>query len=358
MSEPTRRRRRNAPTLDDVARHAGVSSMTVSRVINRAPTVREETRRLVHAAIKELGYLPNEAARRLAGAKQMHVALLYAKPSAFIAELMFGGLEQARKHDAQFIIEKCGELSRAEREIDRIVGEGADGLLIAPPLADSDRVLDFVERNAIPAVVVSSSRVRDSVYAVGIDAYKAARDVTEHLIALGHRRIGFIVGHPNHATSALRLAGYRDALESSGIALDEELVAQGDFTYRSGLDAAEDLLNAEPRPTAIFASNDDMAAAASAAAHRQGLDVPADLSVCGFDDTPLATAVWPQLTTIRIPIAELARAAADLLVEAIRDRQAGRPQRPRHVVLDYRLIRRQSDAPPRRRRRRADSARD
>jgi LacI family transcriptional regulator len=86
--------------------------------------------------------------------------------------------------------------------------------------------------------------------------------------------------------------------------------------------------------------------------------VPADLSVCGFDDTPLATAVWPQLTTIRIPIAELARAAADLLVEAIRDRQAGRPQRPRHVVLDYRLIRRQSDAPPRRRRRRADSARD
>jgi LacI family transcriptional regulator len=133
----------------------------------------------VHAAIKELGYLPNEAARRLAGAKQMHVALLYAKPSAFIAELMFGGLEQARKHDAQFIIEKCGELSRAEREIDRIVGEGADGLLIAPPLADSDRVLDFVERNAIPAVVVSSSRVRDSVYAVGIDAYKAARDVTE-----------------------------------------------------------------------------------------------------------------------------------------------------------------------------------
>jgi LacI family transcriptional regulator len=319
-------------------------------VINRSSTVREETRRLVYAAIEELGYLPNEAARRLAGAKQIHIALLYAKPSAFIAELMFGGLEQARKHDAQFIIEKCDELARADREIDRIVSEGADGLLLAPPLADSDHVLDFVEENDVPAVVVSSSRVRDSVNAVGIDAYRAARDVTDHLIALGHRRIAFIVGHPNHATSPLRLAGYRDSLAEAGIELDEKLVAQGDFTWRSGLDAAEDLLAVDPKPTAIFASNDDMAAAATSVAHRQGLDVPADLSVCGFDDTPLATAVWPQLTTIHIPIAELSRAATDLLVETIRDHKAGRPHRPRHVVLDYRLVRRQSDAPPRRRR--------
>ncbi len=350
MTKSLKRRRRRAPTLDDVARHAGVSSMTVSRVINRSPTVREETRRLVHAAIEELGYSPNEAARRLAGARQIHIVLLYAKPSAFIAELMFGGLEQARKHDAQFIIEKCGELAHAEREIGRIMSEGADGLLLSPPLADSAQVLDFVEENGIPAVVVSSSRVRDSVNAVGIDAYKAARDVTDHLVALGHRRIGFIVGHPRHATSPLRLAGYRDSLRQWDIEFDERLVAQGDFTWRSGLDAAEDLLQVQPRPTAIFASNDDMAAAAVSVAHRQGLDVPADLSVCGFDDTPLATAVWPQLTTIHIPIAELSRAAADLLVETIRDKQAGRPHRPRHVVLDYRLIRRQSDAPPRRRR--------
>ncbi|HZD53756.1 MAG TPA: LacI family DNA-binding transcriptional regulator [Woeseiaceae bacterium] len=347
---PKRRRRRSAPTLGDVARHAGVSSMTVSRVINRASTVREETRRVVYAAIQELGYLPNEAARRLAGAKQMHVALLYAKPSAFIAELMFGGLETARKHDAQFIIEKCEQISKTEQEIERILSEGADGFVIAPPLADSDHVLDFIQASGIPAVVVSSSRVRDSVCAVGIDAYAAARDVTEHLIALGHRRIGFIAGHPKHATSALRLAGYRDGLRDAGLECCDELIAPGDFTYRSGLDAAEDLLSVEPPPTALFASNDDMAAAAAAVAHRRGLDVPADLSVCGFDDTPLATAVWPQLTTIHIPIAELSRAAVDLLVELMRDKQVGEHHAPRHVVLDYKLIRRQSDAPPRRRR--------
>jgi len=346
------RRRRSAPTLDDVAKHAGVSSMTVSRVINGAPTVREATRRIVNAAIAELGYLPNEAARSLAGVKQIHIAMLYAKPSAFIAEFLFGGLEQVKKHNAQFIIEKCGENSKASSEIERIVSDGADGLLIAPPLADSDQVLDFVQSNEIPAVVVSSSHVRDSVCAVGIDAYRAAREMTRHLISLGHRRIGFIAGHPKHATSALRLAAYRDSMTEAGLAFTDEHIAQGDYTYRSGLDAAEQLLSLESRPTAIFASNDDMAAATVAIAHRHGLDVPADLSVCGYDDTPLATAVWPPLTTIHIPIAELSRAAADLLVEAIRAKQLGQKHSPKHVVLDYALIRRHSDAPPRMQRQR------
>ena len=341
------RRGRSAPTLEDVARHAGVSPMTVSRVINGASTVREATRRLVNAAIEQIGYQPNEAARSLAGARQMHVAMLYAKPSAFIAEFLFGGLEQVRQHKAQFIIEKCGDISRAEIEIERIISDGADGLLIAPPLADSAQVLDFVESNDIPAVVVSSSRVRDSVCAVGIDAYKAAREMTRHLIAMGHRRIGFIVGHPKHATSELRLAGYRDAMTEAALQYSDEYVAQGLYTYRSGLDAAEQLLGLERRPTAIFASNDDMAAATAAIAHRLGLDVPADLSVCGFDDTPLATLIWPQLTTIHVPIAELSRAAADLLVQAIRARESGERISPQHIVLDYTLVRRQSDAPPR-----------
>jgi LacI family transcriptional regulator len=331
--------------------------MTVSRVINGASTVRESTRSRVHAAILEIGYQPNEAARSLAGATQIHIAMLYAKPSAFIAEFLFGGLEQVRLHSAQFIIEKCSDLRRADAEIERIVAEGADGLMIAPPLADSAEVLDFIEANDIPAVVVSSSRVRDSVCAVGIDAYQAAREMTEHLIALGHREIGFITGHPEHATSERRLAGYREAMAAAGLDLRDEYVAEGQYTYRSGLDAAEQLLAQPVRPTAIFASNDDMAAATAAVAHRLGLDVPADLSVCGYDDTPLATLIWPQLTTIHVPIAELSRAAADLLVQSIRDRESGREPEPRHVVLDYALVRRQSDAAPRVRPQR-DVARD
>jgi LacI family transcriptional regulator len=277
----------------------------------------------------------------------MHIAMLYAKPSAFIAEFLFGGLEQVRRHNAQFIIEKCEDIAKAEAEIGRIVSDGADGLLIAPPLADSAAVLDFVEANDIPAVVVSSSRVRDAICAVGINAYDAAREMTRHLISLGHRRIGFIAGHPKHATSGLRLAGYRDALAEASLESRDQFIAQGLYTYRSGLDAAEQLLSLIERPTAIFASNDEMAAASAAVAHRLGLDVPADLSVCGFDDTPLATLIWPQLTTIHVPIAELSRAAADLLVKSIKARETGEKLAPQHIVLDYALIRRQSDAAPR-----------
>jgi LacI family transcriptional regulator len=341
------RRGRAAPTIEDVARHAGVSPMTVSRVINGASTVREATRQLVTKAIQEIGYQPNEAARSLAGARQIHIAMLYAQPSAFIAEFLFGGLEQVKRHNAQFIIEKCGDSAKARAEIERIIAGGADGLLVAPPLADSALVLDFLEVSEIPAVVVSSSRVRDSVSAVGVDAYKAAREMTAHLISLGHRRIGHIAGHPEHATSELRLAGYRDALREAALPREDQLVAQGLYTYRSGLDAAEKLLGLGDRPTAIFSSNDEMAAATAAAAHRLGLDVPADLSICGYDDTPLAKLLWPQLTTIHVPIAELSRAAADLLVKAIRARASGQRMPPQHILLDYTLVRRQSDAPPR-----------
>ncbi len=350
MTDDTRgrsKRRSPAPTLRDVALHAGVSPMTVSRVINGVATVRERTRHLVNDAIREVGYSPNEAARRLAGAPQVHIAMLYAHASAYIAEFLFGGLEQARKHNAQFIVEKCEDPAKAEIEIERLMAEGVDGFLIAPPLADNADVLDYLEANDIPAVVVTSSRVRDGICSVGIDAYRASREMTCHLVQLGHRNIGFIAGHPRHATSEHRLDGFRDALSEAGIGAPDRAVRQGFFTYRSGLDAAEELLALRPRPTAIFASNDDMAAASAAVAHRLGLDVPADLSIVGFDDTPLATAIWPELTTIHVPIAELTRAAADLLVKSIHSHASGERPTPAHVILEYTLVRRQSDAPPR-----------
>jgi len=321
--------------------------MTVSRVINQSPGVRDETRGRVDAAIRELGYAPNVAARHLASAGLIRLAMLYAKPHAYIAEFLFGGLDQARMHHAQFIIEKCENIGKARAEIDRIVSEGADGLLIAPPIGDSERVLDHLENSDVPVVVVTSSPIRPSVSAVRIDGYAAAREMTQHIVSLGHRKIGFIVGDPKHASSDHRLRGYRDALAETGIAAKDEWIAQGLFTYRSGLDAAEQLLDLDDRPTAIFASNDDMAAAAVAVAHRRDLDVPADLTICGFDDTPLATEMWPQLTTIHVPTAKLTRTATDLLMENIRARQRGETRPPEHRVLDYRLIRRQSDAAPR-----------
>jgi LacI family transcriptional regulator len=171
--------------------------------------------------------------------------------------------------------------------------------------------------------------------------------MTMHLIAQGHSRIAFIKGQPTQTASAQRLAGFEAAMEESGLEVDPALVVQGFFSYKSGLEAAEKLLIRKRLPTAIFASNDDMAAAAISVAHRRSLDVPGDLSVVGFDDTPIATTVWPELTTVRQPIAAMAEAAINLLLHKIR-----RPK-DRHVhqavdhLVPYVLVKRDSVAPPR-----------
>ncbi|HEX7061323.1 MAG TPA: LacI family DNA-binding transcriptional regulator [Woeseiaceae bacterium] len=351
MSQPSKRRprrRRSAPTISDVARHAGVSPMTVSRVINNEANVRDETRELVNSAIAELGYAPNEAARSLAGATQIHIALLFTNPSAaYLSEFLVGSLEKSRALNVQLVVEKCSDGPDAEEAIRSLRAGGADGVLLSPPLADSPEVLHVLESTDTPAVIVTSSCPRDNTSVVSIDDYEAALTMTRHIISLGHKRIGFIIGHPNQLASERRLAGYRAALEEAGLPHAPELEVQGLFTYRSGLDAADQLLNLDPMPTAIFASNDDMAAATVAVAHRRGLDVPGDLTVCGFDDTTLAVTIWPELTTIRQPIVELSGAAVELLVQKIRAQREGQKPESRQVLLDFTLIRRQSDAPPR-----------
>lgn len=167
--------------------------------------------------------------------------------------------------------------------------------------------------------------------------------MTRHLLELGHRRIAFINGHPNQTATGQRFHGYVEAMTEAGLSVDADQVAQGYFTYRSGLEAAEKLLGAS-KPTAIFASNDDMAAATLAVAHRRGLEVPADLSVAGFDDTPLATTVWPELTTVRQPIAEMAREAVRLLVEQIRGRRSGPVPSAVQKMLKFTLVKRDSSA--------------
>nr|WP_183461987.1 LacI family DNA-binding transcriptional regulator [Microbulbifer rhizosphaerae] len=339
------------PTISDVARRAGVSPMTVSRVINGESNVRASTREVVNTAIEELGYTPNRAARSLAGANQINIGLLYSNPSAaYLSEFLVGGLEQAGRHNVQLSVEKCDVELDAEEVAYRLVSRGMEGILLPPPLSDSPQVLDALESSDTPAVAIASGQLqKKNVSAVSIDDYRAAHAMTRHLISLGHQRIGFIVGDTNQVASERRLSGYRDALHEAGLPAPEELVAPGLFTYRSGLDAAEQLLGLETIPTAIFASNDDMAAATVAVAHRYGLDVPGDLSVCGFDDTALATTIWPELTTIHQPIIEMSRAAVDLLIKKIRARRAGTKDECRHLLLDFTLVRRQSDAPPRRR---------
>ena len=336
-------------TIKDVARKAGVSAMTVSRVVNGRSNVRETTRAEVNAAISELNYMPNPHARSLAGMHPVRIGLLYSNPSAaYLSEFLVGSLDQASRSDVQLIIEKC-ELGDHEIEVAKhLIDSGIDGLILPSPLCDSPKLIRMIADEGVPAVLVGSGRPAEEAHAVSIDEYSAAYSMTRHILSLGHHRIGFIVGNPEQTASEERLRGYRDALAKADIPADEALIGRGLFTYRSGLDAAEKLLDVPNPPTAIFASNDDMAAATVAVAHRRDLDVPGDLTVCGFDDTTLATAIWPELTTIHQPIADMSRAAVEMLVSAIRRPRAG-GEKQQHIVLDFTLVRRQSDAAPRRR---------
>ena len=347
MDQKVTRRGGGRTTITDVARHAGVSPMTVSRVINGEKNVSQDTRDRVNAAVQELGYAPNLAARSLASAQSLRIGLLYSNPSAaYLSEFLLGSLEQCSASSIQLIVEKCDADSGEETAVQRLIATGVDGVILPPPLCDSHLIVERLEAAGIPTVVVATGDPPRSASAIRIDDFLAAQTMTRHLIDLGHSRIGFVRGHPNQTASAQRYSGYDAAMQAAGLSIDPDLVVQGFFTYHSGLEAADRLMALEVPPTAIFASNDDMAAAAIAVAHRIGLDVPSDLTVCGFDDTALATTVWPPMTTIRQPVAAMSREAVVLLSTAIRRKAAGKSPKTVCEMIDFTLVRRQSDAHP------------
>ena len=340
----TPRRSRNAVTMHEVAKHVGVSPMTVSRVLSGDANVKEDTRLRVQAAVKELGYSPNVAARNLARAAAVHIGLLYNNPSAaYLNELLVGVLEQSSHAGCQIVLEKCG--ARNERTaIERLLGDGVGGIILPPPLSDSKVALEALRTAKVPFIAVATGRPELKGLSVRIDDLEAAAAMTRYLLSLGHRDIGFIIGAANQTVSAQRQAGFELALREAGLPVHSEWVKQGSFSYRSGLLVAEQMLTSARRPTAIFASNDDMAAAAIAVAHRVRLDVPKDLTIVGFDDTPLATTIWPALTTVRQPVAAMARKAVELLLEEIRLRRLGETLEPLQHFMNFTLVKRESSA--------------
>jgi LacI family transcriptional regulator len=334
--------------MSDVATLAGVSAMTVSRVLNGKGKVCEGTRRKVAAAIAAVNYTPNQEARNLAGSKPIRIGFLYSNLSTvYLSEFLIGLLGQSSMENVQLLFEKCEAGQNEEEQIRRLIENGLDGIIVPAPLCDNQAVISRIVWADIPAVLVGCDQPDERVGVVSIDDYEAAYQMTRHLIDLGHQRIGFVVGHPNQTASARRLAGYRAAVEEMGVDKSRDLVVQGMFTYRSGLDAAERLLGLPERPTAIFASNDDMAAATVAVAHCLALDVPRDLTVAGFDDTPLATTIWPELTTVRQPNADMARMAIQMVMRHVRALSRKEEVKPERVRVGFELVRRQSDAPPR-----------
>lgn len=341
------RRGGNIVTIHDVARHVGVSPMTVSRVINGEKNVREETRAKVMASVEALNYSPNMAARSLATQDQAKIGLLYSNPSvAFLSEFLLGILSESAKNGTQLLIESCDGPEGAAASLEKFRAGGCDGIILSPPLSDSTRVAQTLNEMGMPFVGVAAARVGDDLNAVSIDDFKAAFAMTRRLIELGHRDIGFIKGHPHAHASQLRFDGYQAALTKAGLPLVPEHVASGYFTYRSGFDATEQLLNRPDRPTAIFASNDDMAAGAVAAAHRLHLEVPDQVTIVGFDDTAMASSVWPELTTVRQPISDMASLSVRLLLDLIRARRLGQPHHTVREIRDFALIERQSSGAP------------
>jgi LacI family transcriptional regulator len=303
-------------TIKDVSKLAGVSIKTVSRVLNKEKYVRDATRAKVDAAMAALKFSPSLAARSLAGRRSFQIALIYDNHSPFyIHQIQEGVWAQCREQGVRMLAQPADVGSPTlAAEVGGLIDEThVDGIILSSPVTDAPEVLAELEARGIPFVRISPGTNHAMTSSVFMDDVQAADDMTTHLINHGHRRIGFIVGHPNHMASDQRLFGYRRALDRAGIGFEPSLVRPGQFDFASGATAAELLLDLPEPPTAIFASNDDMAAGVLAVAHRRDIAVPGALSVAGFDDTELASAVWPPLTTIRQPTRDLAYSAAGLL---------------------------------------------
>lgn len=321
--------------------------MTVSRVVNNEDNVRPSTRDRVVHAIEELGYRPNKAARSLASANPISVGLLYINPNnTFLSAMLRGLLDRAHHADTHIVIEECKEGPDTLRTINELIDEGVEGFMLGPPLCDADDALEMLQRNLIPAVTIGSEHDLERVSSVCVDDRQASHEITKLVIGLGHKQIAFMIGNPGQSASWLRLDGFRGAMQEAGLNVDEDLVIQGRFAYRSGTEIADQLLDLDKPPTAIIASNDDMAAGAVAAAHHRGIEVPNQLTICGFDDTLLATAIEPAITTIRQPIPQMAHAAVELLEKNINSVRSGGELKRLSETHGFELVLRDSHAPP------------
>ena len=331
--------------IQDVAEKAGVSMMTVSRVLNQDEKVSDKTRQKVTEVVKELNYRPNVSARRLASSKSFFIGLLYDNPSAsYVSKFLLGALKRCRASGYHLVVDEAAQdVQETLASVnDLIEVTQVDGMILLPPVCDMPEVIETLKASKVPFIrIAPDSDLTSSPY-VCLDDYQAAFEMTENLIKQGHTKIAHIIGHPNQGASRLRYQGYLDALRSNKIVVPPEYIEQGYFTYKSGLTAATNILALEDKPTAIFASNDDMAAAAIAAANMKNISVPEQLSIVGFDDTQLATTVWPCISTVRQPIQEMAELSIKLLTSGKYDDLSRINPRDFRHVLDFTIIDRES----------------
>jgi LacI family transcriptional regulator len=305
------------PTINDIARLAGVSKKTVSRVINDSPLLTGKTREKVQAVIAELGYVPNPQARALALGRNFLIGLVHDNPNAqMILNMQQGILEGLRDTEFAMVVQPVNRSSPnlIDEMQEFIVRQRLYGVVILPPISENDQVAKMCAEVGCRYVRMGSAVLDDHQHMVASNDRDAVKEATDYLIKQGHKRIAIITGPRGFRSSVERLAGFEAALTEAKIDLPRNHRAEGQYTFESGLAATEQLLDLSPRPTAIFASNDEMAAAVLYAARLRGIDVPGELSIVGFDDTPIASRIWPPLTTVRWPIVAMGRSAAHKLI--------------------------------------------
>ncbi|ADL01072.1 LacI family DNA-binding transcriptional regulator [Brevundimonas subvibrioides] len=339
-------------TIRHVAAAAGVAVKTVSRVMNGEPNVTQDLQDRVNKAVDALGYVPSMAARRMGGSRSYLLVALNDRENTinnwrsgrgndWIDQMLHGAMLTCEAHGYRMLFElvEAGSPDLDRKVVAILSALQPDGIILTPPHSQNLALVEMLTRRNVP--VVRMGVAGEGVgFGVFMDDRAAAAEATRHLLQLGHRRIGFIAGSPRFEASRQRLDGYRDALTEAGVTIDEDLIAPGDFTFESGVAAAGTLLARDDRPTAILASNDEMALATLHVASRLRIRVP-DLSLVSFDDTPGVRLSVPGLTSIRQPISEMAAKAAALLIGVSRTGEGA----PSDHLLPFALEVRGSTAP-------------
>lgn len=331
-------------TIKDVARAAGFSIKTVSRVINKHPTVAKDIREKVEAAIAKLNYQPNVWARSLRSSRS-HLLALFSHDSTvpYVSQIQLAATAVCREAGYHIMSEL---LPASERSLPKMVKDvigtvQLDGALLVPPAADSLALMKMLDAAKLPFVRVSPNTHLDLGSYVYIDDCKVAYDITQYLIDLGHRDIAFVGGPELHAAAAKRQSGFEAAMREHEIPIVKSWVLRGEFNVKSGMQAGQSLFSKQKWPSAVIGSNDETAIGVMAAAYREGATIPRDISIVGIDDAPIASSFWPPLTTVRQPLADLGRAAAEILIAEIEA-----PHERRIEKLECEIITRESAGPP------------
>lgn len=309
--------REGKPTINDVARLSGVSKKTVSRVINRSPLLNQATREKVEAVIADLGYVPNPQARALALRRNFSLGMIYDNPNAqMVLNFQEGVLDAIQGTEFALVIHPVDRQNPDLFEHIRsfVEQQRPYGVMVLPPLSENDAFFELLDDLGCNYVRMGSAQLDDPSHLVQSNDRQAVRDAVEYLITQGHRKIGLVEGPDGFRSAMERREGWLEAMTAHGLPCDAARIARGSYTFETGKQAGAELLDRDDRPTAIFASNDVMAAGVVHVARERGLDVPGDLSVVGFDDTAIAATIWPPLTTVRWPIRTMARSAALKLI--------------------------------------------